>query len=905
MARFYKTASAAPIDYMYRINTPLMEKVIQRNDEYITQNLQQAANLGSLASSFQYLEPDSERTKEIVSGYNKTIDEITSAIREDPANWKKQMTPMREVSRKLQQDYTTGEISRITSNYGKYKAVSDYIDKQVEEYNKSGKGISADRAMAYKSHFLKNFGGTNYNPQTGTYETINAFDPMGNIDIRKRLSEEMDKIKADSKRYKKSEVTGEEWYFNDKTEKWEGITPQKILSIATDRLNDPQLMQYLRQDSQIGLIGGVFDDEGKFIAPYEYKGVTISPEEQKNIENFKKQISKTKDPNLKAQMQNQLAGYEEQLNQRTELNWNDQSYLAPIMRGIVNQFAYSQTDEENTLRSNSKGSTKYTQAQINARDAANRASREALAREREKGVNDRFDKTMEWNKYKFENPQEKKTGTGTGTKKGGKDEKTPIENSVSRLSTNSFETWTTTNEFGEEVKVLSNSGLSNDINRLKTQESTMVRDITTIDKQMKSYLGNRKFEELSVAQQNLYNSLRVKKEALQRELPKVQSDLNARRVWYKASTDAALSNNPNAKKDGEGDLAGDLTPEEIALYNKYKNDRQANNLRDDIAADAESYLFPSLNKGKVSGISQWMQNTFSDPNDPQFKKRKEYTDYLKVKQKVDKRRDNFLASIRYTPIDTDAVQLGEKDSELFTRELLANPQGLTLYDNTGNKTSGILDSKGVNLFGKNNRPGRSSDNYNMSFIDNDLVDYIDKNNVKVKMEQMGNTTKIGSGNAVVKLTFNDPNGEIDKRPYYVELTTELQRRFATKLSSDKSLEVQKIAGNMLDDDANDIRRQLITPTVQRKSGSLDNADPVTFTIFINNGNQRVPLQVTKFVSSDGTDKLNITQNVDGVPVPLTGTQSGINGWFNGPDDFINYIKGKKQEAQKFKQSTQK
>ncbi len=35
----YRTSSAAPLDYMYSLNVPLMQKAVQANDEGITQNL--------------------------------------------------------------------------------------------------------------------------------------------------------------------------------------------------------------------------------------------------------------------------------------------------------------------------------------------------------------------------------------------------------------------------------------------------------------------------------------------------------------------------------------------------------------------------------------------------------------------------------------------------------------------------------------------------------------------------------------------------------------------------------------------------------------------------------------------------------------------------------------------------
>src|SRR5687767_2005376 len=236
MARFYKTASANPLDYMYRINVPLMRDVIAANDQYITQNLNQTQQLGTLASSFPYLQADEKRAQEIITQYASQVDDITKAIRSDPANWKKQLDPIRNLSGDLQKNMRVGEISKISGNYSQYKSTSDYIDKEVENYAKTGKGISSDRAKAYKDFFLKGFqSGTKYNPETGEYNLIKTYQPMSNIDIRKTLSEELDKLKSDKTSYKKDAVTGQEWYFNRKTETWEGITPEKILGIATDR----------------------------------------------------------------------------------------------------------------------------------------------------------------------------------------------------------------------------------------------------------------------------------------------------------------------------------------------------------------------------------------------------------------------------------------------------------------------------------------------------------------------------------------------------------------------------------------------------------------------------------------------------------------------------------------------
>lgn len=412
MARFYKTASANPLDYMSRLNIPLMERVLATNEDYITQNLGQAAKLGELASTFPFLQPDEQRAKEITEAYSKQVDTITDAIRSDPANWRKQIDPIRNLSRSLQEDYKVGEISKIADNYSRYKKTSDYIDEQVKQYNKDGKGISADRAKAYKQHFLQSFiqanpKGTAYDRKTGEYNSINVFDPMNNIDIRKTLSEELDKMKADGEIRITDDVTGSGEYFNKVTQKWEGITPEKILRIATDRLNNPQLMDYLKQDSMVGVINGVFEsdptspDYGKFITPYSYDKTGFTTAEQAIVNDMKKKIAATKNASTKEHLQSQLDAYVGQISNRTQLNWNDKSFLAPILRGITDQYSYQKTEQGNDLSNNSLFNTRLIQSETTARNNANIAARERM---QQKG----FDHAWDMQERRLESQKELK-----------------------------------------------------------------------------------------------------------------------------------------------------------------------------------------------------------------------------------------------------------------------------------------------------------------------------------------------------------------------------------------------------------------------------------------------------------------------------------------------------------------
>lgn len=897
MARFYRTASATPLDYMYKANIPLMERVISANDQYIDQELAQTTQLGTLAAAFPYLKSDEGRAKELTDQYAKEVDNVTAAIRADPANWRQQQNPIRDLSRKLQSDYKVGEISKISENFNTIKKQFDAIDESTKEYTKSGKGIRPEDADVFKQDMLKKWTektgnkGTSYDPKTGKYNTIDVYNPVNHMDIKKVLAEGIDKMKASGTDIRQDEQTG--MYLKKTTRGWEGVTPQEVLTAMKGNIS-PDLMKYLKQYSDVGILNNILDDKGSLIEPYSYNPNPANDKETAAIKERQALINKlkVKNPTQAKAMQEDLDVFSKSLADRTKFAWNDQSALAPIMQGIVAEGAWSKSTEFDEIRPDAIKSMLETQRRTDARQATSLAQARTLATEKEKGVNDRFERTIAERIRQFDNPHPKAAAGAKST--GVTTVKSPIveipkESSVSKLATNSYEAWETVDKTtGKPVKVLSVAGLSSDIDRFKTDVSTMEKDISNLENTNKSLLGNRRLQDLSPAELILYERNKVQKEALQTQLPIVRSNLNARRKWYQTTDEQVLANNPNSKLAGDSDL----TSEEIALYKKFENDPKAGKLRKEIENNALGYAFPEANTGPYSTkVGEWL-SSIGTSGDEHEGMRKELTKYIEVKNKVNKRRDNYLAKLRYNPVETDAVNVGLEDGKAIAAMMFSSPQGLKLFTNGGESADklGSMDSKGISWFSP------KGDNYKMSFADNQLLEYMIKNKVTPIVEQVGNTTKIGTGNAVVKITFDDPNGGIPKSPFYIEVTPELQKQIASRLSTNKDVGVKGIAAKMQDDEANDLRRQLITPTMQRTVGKTDELDPVTFTILVNSkdGGQKIPFQVTKFAAADGTDKLNITgESPTGERIPLPNTQSGTPGWFNGADDFIEYIKAQR------------
>ena len=66
------------------------------------------------------------------------------------------------------------------------------------------------------------------------------------------------------------------------------------------------------------------------------------------------------------------------LDARKELEWDERSMLAPILRGIAAQYSFQKTKQENDLSANPVWDTKFTQANLNNRQAKELAHEQVM-----------------------------------------------------------------------------------------------------------------------------------------------------------------------------------------------------------------------------------------------------------------------------------------------------------------------------------------------------------------------------------------------------------------------------------------------------------------------------------------------------------------------------------------------
>jgi len=878
MGRFYRTAAARPVDYMHRLNTPLMERVLAANEGFINTRLDVADKLAQF--DYEHIDKDDPEAQRLIKEYNDYGEMLSSGIRENAANWREFTPQIKYVQNKLLKDYKTGTIGKQVANFAARKAAFEQADKDEELYRTSGgtKGTNPIAVQKYKQWWDDNFTGTG-TPETGGYNLYQGGKTTPDIDLQKVLGEGLDKVKADKTNEYSMDEYGNHWFFNKETDRREILTQDKILKIAADKVT-PAMLNYLYERQQIGEISGAFKD-GKFIEPYQYVTPGISSEQQVKIDEYQKDINDFKGSAAdKKAMQDILDAQVKEAKTRQEIEWQEGHPLTSPLRGLSNQYAYSDIERGNVLSNNAKGATLFRAAE------ARHLQKERLDQVWDIHIDDMTFKTqeakdkMEWERWKHDNPVVKSPSSGVGGLPGvpGVTDK-PVETSLSKFATRSFAGWKThkidpntgapvVDAQGNVVMVdvFSNDGIASKV-------VTTRKDLENANKRMEQ-LQNEwdNTKNMSPEQQSLNKAERQKLEIEQRKL---SSDLEMYRAWYTAAEDATLNNRADISKVS-------ISPEEKKEYlSKMQSDPRGQKLYANYEAVRKQYPDVVVDRKTVAGKGVEITDL-----SPEAKAAlAPYNKWMGLKQKVNTGKKNFYNTAQSDVVDNDAIHLSTADSEEVSKMIMANYQGMKLYNEFGKTVDKTLDNKWFNL-GKD---------YELGFAgEQNLPGYITLQNGRVKMtvEDIGTTTNMGDGHAMARVKIEDDTGEIPSGTYYVELNDGVQAQVADKFSKSSNKDIAYLGKAIGDGTANNIRNQMIKPPINRVLGR-DGAEPNVYTIEVNDRTgASFPLKVRKIKEGNAT-KFFITGNgVDGneQPFPRIPGSEGTDGNFNGMEDFIKAYK---------------
>ena len=272
MGRFFQTAPTQFVeDYIYQPPWELMQQAAAKEQQIYDTAIATAKLFDNLQIDHLQGEDDVYNVKEKQRYYAENAANIAKAIQNDPSKARQYMNNIEALSKELQKDMTTGDISKIQSSAQAYK--------KWQEDNKKRKEEDASRYSAAENYYLGEYlkaGGNSLNRQFKG-ELITK-----DVDWQK-LYDSVDKLKASEWTQQSAGASGGYIYKNKQT--GETVTADRINGYLMSRLLTPENMAALQQSQQYGL-ARYFDDQGKLdeMAPgfAGVKGVALNSAYSKN-----------------------------------------------------------------------------------------------------------------------------------------------------------------------------------------------------------------------------------------------------------------------------------------------------------------------------------------------------------------------------------------------------------------------------------------------------------------------------------------------------------------------------------------------------------------------------------------------------------------------------------------------
>ena len=272
MGRFFQTAPTQFVeDYIYQPPWELMQQAATKEQQIYDAAIASTKLFDNIPIEHLQGEDDVYNVQEKQRYYAENAANIAKAIQNDPSKARQYMNNIEALSKELQKDMTTGDISKIQSSAQAYK--------KWQEDNKKRKEEDASRYSAAEDYYLGEYlkaGGNSLNRQFKG-ELITK-----DVDWQK-LYDSVDKLKASEWTQQSAGASGGYIYKNKQT--GETVTTDRINGYLMSRLLTPENMAALQQSQQYGL-ARYFDDQGKLdeIAPgfAGVKGVALTSAYSKN-----------------------------------------------------------------------------------------------------------------------------------------------------------------------------------------------------------------------------------------------------------------------------------------------------------------------------------------------------------------------------------------------------------------------------------------------------------------------------------------------------------------------------------------------------------------------------------------------------------------------------------------------
>lgn len=252
MSRYYQTDKGSYLQNIaYQSPLELLDKALATQQQGYDNAVNSTALFNNL--DIKYLDSEEERANvnNIKKYYEGKANEIVNALQANPNDWRKHQSSIRNLSRELQQDMQTGNISKIQGSYAQKQA----YDTRMEELRKKDP-IRYQVAVAQAN---KTWGGNSL-----TNGLWNQEDIIATPDWNKMLKENLANLKANIQS-RSVEAPDGRGYIIDNSYRVESLSDDKLMGyLAHQIMGDSNIQAWAAQSQRFGL-GKYYDDEGKMI----------------------------------------------------------------------------------------------------------------------------------------------------------------------------------------------------------------------------------------------------------------------------------------------------------------------------------------------------------------------------------------------------------------------------------------------------------------------------------------------------------------------------------------------------------------------------------------------------------------------------------------------------------------
>ena len=258
MARFFQTAPTQFVeDFIYQPPWQLIQQATAKKQQEYDNMLAQAKLFDNLPIQHLQGEDDVYNIQEKQRYYSEKANQIAQAIKKDPASVNKYLPNIEALSKELQQDYTTGDISKIQGSYNAYQ--------QWQKDNEQLKKDDPSRYTAANAYFLNEYAKDGGNSINKSYKGDLVTKGLDYEALRKSMSE----LKASSVKSTTTTPAGN-LYLVERGGKKEQLTEDELTAWLQAQVVTPENLASLRQSQQFGL-GTYTDAEGKI----DWKGGSL------------------------------------------------------------------------------------------------------------------------------------------------------------------------------------------------------------------------------------------------------------------------------------------------------------------------------------------------------------------------------------------------------------------------------------------------------------------------------------------------------------------------------------------------------------------------------------------------------------------------------------------------------